>query len=652
VVAAILLLLGVGSARALNIMDLVHDTPATRQRYHLEIVGFSTETVGTGVSESLDSPTGIWLARQRYLEVGEKARADALLSRLAMKRVEQGRRNLIPQAVLLIRESFREMEEKRWERADQLMEYASTLAPDYPPVHMARGYLALRKGFGGVPAFLQGMVEAGGATLRESSHLAVLIGRAAGSSLLLGALVALCWAGALLIRYQGHLRHDLQEYLYGGRRVFTPARRVVLVSLVVAPVIIFASPLWLAALVICGCWAYQEKRERTVSVAVVLLMVAMPLASRLGSRALRFLDNDLNQAIIAVANGSETLDQTGFLENYYQSHLDDPVVAFTLAQHAWRSGDRAVAEKMFRTLTEVGGPLKVEATINLGNIRMSEGDLQGATRLYRDAVAAQPGSATARFNLGQALNLQFQFNEGGEEIKKAIELDKSFISMGTATGAPDNPEKSLASADLPASHFTRQLVAGSLFTMGGEEDLLWRLTLTSVPPLVFPLVLGLIAAGGIGYSSWLAQRGATRRCQKCGRPFCALCTPGAAKSSSCLQCQHIFQVKEGVDSSARVEKMVEINAYQSRRSRLGFILSALLPGSGHVFFGRTPAGVAFIFLSVLLVVLGVGWEGPFTGKYDLVHPWRVLFVKTVLLALVLVYLVNLLTLYRLVRRAK
>ena len=46
------------------------------------------------------------------------------------------------------------------------------------------------------------------------------------------------------------------------------------------------------------------------------------------------------------------------------------------------------------------------ATVNQGGLRLAQGDLDGAEKLYRDGIVIDPGNATAHANLGYLLALR------------------------------------------------------------------------------------------------------------------------------------------------------------------------------------------------------------------------------------------------------
>ncbi len=175
---------------------------------------------------------------------------------------------------------------------------------------------------------------------------------------------------------------------------------------------------------------------------------------------------------------------------------------------------------------------------------------------------------------------------------------------------------------------------------------LWPASFTGVSGDSFPWAVGAAAILGLGAAYYLKRRGLTRRCSKCGRPFCPYCLPGAGRSIICPQCQHIFVVKEGVESAMRVEKMIEVRRHQKFRRATGLAISVIFPGGGQIYFGRPLIGVVVSAFSAVFLLLVARWQGPFVDRMWFVYPWRETFHNAAFIGLAAVYLINLSSAYR------
>jgi tetratricopeptide (TPR) repeat protein len=629
-----------------TVHDPIHDTPLSRKRYRMEILGFGTElTPVTAADTAGNMAEGIWLTRQRYRDLGEREKADAQLEALINWRQAQGRENLVPYAALLIREAFRAMEEDDISRAQELSRFAVRMAPGYPPVHMAAGYLSFKANRFNLPAFIVGWYRSMRATVDDAYHLLVFLGAVTVTLLITGILISLIWGVSVILRYSVYLIHDLEEFF--GRRFHPKMRRTAALLVFLLPLLTLTTPLWLVGLAVAVTWTYQRGRERFVSLLVLLLLGLLPLFTWTVTSSLVFMEDELTRAMMAVRSGSEEPEHGKVLEEYRAADPGDGSLNFSLALYYMRTGDHEKAEELFQAQLEDRGPLEFEAIMNLGAIQAGRGDLESAEETYRQAVEFRPDSAAAHYNLAQVLNLQFNFGEGERELKKALSLDKTLVSERPSAKG-DGSGQLLVGQGLPTSAFLSRITDFRDSRPVRETGRhLWKIFVSGVSPRVFPIFLAGLVILGVVIQVRLQKRGLARRCSKCGRPYCPVCLPGAAKTKLCPQCQHIFLVKEGVESAMRVEKMMEVNSYQKGRFRLAFFTSVLLPGSGHIYLGYPLWGIMFASVSALLLVAVMGWQAPFADLSHLLFPWSRMVWRLGLIALLTVYVINLTTVFRL-----
>jgi tetratricopeptide (TPR) repeat protein len=71
-------------------------------------------------------------------------------------------------------------------------------------------------------------------------------------------------------------------------------------------------------------------------------------------------------------------------------------------------------------------PAHADAHLNLGRLHHERGDLAGAERHYRAALAARAEDATAAFNLGVALQDAQRWSEAIGAYRQALELDAAY----------------------------------------------------------------------------------------------------------------------------------------------------------------------------------------------------------------------------------
>ena len=107
-----------------------------------------------------------------------------------------------------------------------------------------------------------------------------------------------------------------------------------------------------------------------------------------------------------------------------------------------------------------------KATVNQGGLRLAQGDLDGAEKLYREAILIDPGNATAHANLGYLLaarglgvsaNTCLVFEDAVVGVQAALRAGMRAVGVATA----------YEPADL--------LAAGAERVIGTFEGLTWPL---------------------------------------------------------------------------------------------------------------------------------------------------------------------------------
>ncbi len=558
----------------------------------------------------------LWRARARAIEAGNREQADALIEQLLAVKVELGRRNLFSQAAAVISEAVSEADGGRQGRARVLLGFAQRLAPDYPPVYRAEAYLAKKGSPLNLVGYTLGLANDFRARFKDARYTVNLIGRASLSLAAAIVLWGLFWMIGMVAAHGGLVFHDIRERIGGGKRLVTAKARILAAVAFIGPLaVVFPSPLWLIALGILGSWIYQSTAERRITLAVTVLLAILPFSVWVASTSRAFLSDESTRALMDFSSGEDTPEDVRVIERLLKDRPADQAVRFALAQDAWRSGKAALAEESYRSLS-ASGSLRLQSTVNLGVILTSRKDLDGAEEMFRQALELDDSAAGAHYNLGQVLNMKFRFQDGENELRRAVQLDGELMSFHSA-GAQD---KGLMLERLPPWQIVRHLMRPrDLASLLPVKNEFWPLFLTNVPAQVFPIGLLLMGALGAFYANAFQGRG-SRRCAKCQRPLCPLCSP-ARKASVCQQCQHVFGVKEGVESSLRVEKMVEIKSRQHRRRVTGLLLSVAAPGAGQTYLGHPISGALTGFLMAPALVLLSGWAHPFAPPSDLAYAW-------------------------------
>ena len=167
--------------------------------------------------------------------------------------------------------------------------------------------------------------------------------------------------------------------------------------------------------------------------------------------------------------------------------------------------------------------------------------------------------------------------------------------------------KAVVDAHLTLGEMSRLVLSESMGEAAAEQGVWADLRRPSSMAGIAAAVLALLVFVVVGSRP-------SRRCERCGRPFCFRCKTAREGPESCPQCMHLFLKKDGLAPGVRGEKLQEIDRYE-RWGRWGRALARLLaPGSDRLAAGQTISGAVLL----LLWTLGLSWI--FLGGALLVPP--------------------------------
>ncbi|MHB1238086.1 MAG: O-linked N-acetylglucosamine transferase, SPINDLY family protein, partial [Gallionella sp.] len=94
-------------------------------------------------------------------------------------------------------------------------------------------------------------------------------------------------------------------------------------------------------------------------------------------------------------------------------------------------------------------PNPARAHLNLGNVLLLKGDLEGALQAFRTAIQHKPDHAGAYYNIGNALLGNGQFDEAAANYRSALEIQPDYAevhcSLGVALKELGQPDDAIAS---------------------------------------------------------------------------------------------------------------------------------------------------------------------------------------------------------------
>ncbi|HVR70149.1 MAG TPA: tetratricopeptide repeat protein, partial [Vicinamibacteria bacterium] len=398
-------------------------------------------------------------------------------------------------------------------------------------------------------------------------------------------------------------------------------------------------PLWMLALL----FIYLDGREKVVVAGLLVCGLAVgPLVMVLEARTLA-KRNPLFDASVASLEGGPDARATTALEDAGRLHADDRDLVYLLATQYRKAGRYDDAAALYRELLRQQ-PNDTFALNNLGNLEFAASEFQAAIARYKLGIEGGPPpavGATFYYNLSLAHLQRFEYQPAQEARLQANRLAGGLVS--SYDGAWKYDKGDYAVVDLGPT--AEELWAKFLGTAEGVRVKNVAGQGTPGTPLGdlagalrnrFTAFLAVFVVVVLGLSRWRGPRMFTRRCVKCGTPFCKRCQLGAS-AGLCTQCHHLFIVRDGVSGPARNQKLLEVQEEENRRDRLFLLLSLALPGAGQVYAQSTLLGVTLVaawagILSVTLLAAGLL---PLThAPSSLAPPWG---LGIALLLLLVVY---------------
>jgi tetratricopeptide (TPR) repeat protein len=581
----------------------------------------------------------LWPAFVEADGAGDDERSGRTLREIRRLRMERNIPSLDPVGLGLVERGALRLGAGERERAEDLFRAAVDLAPGLPDGHAGLAVALLKKGpLGVVPS-----VEA--AATGVSSF--VLTGRgslrAADAATVTGllALFAFGWAlaASLLLRHGGLLLHDLEEWL--GPAHSRSASRALFLLLLLLPVTTFQGWSWLPLWALALLFAYSERREKAVALALLAATLAVGPAVAALERRLRTARNPLFEASLAAVESAPGRAAIARLEEAARADPEDRDLVYLLGSALRRAGRYADASALYRQALATD-PSDAFARNNLANIEFAHGGYESARARYRagtEGAAAREVAATSYYNLSLVHLQKFEYQAYGEAKSNADRLDPGLVA-DYDRWRYDTRDYAVVDLGLSLDDVRRKFdgaeagVAVRNVARGGPREgarggllAAARNRLAAFVPL-FALVVLLVAR-------WRGPKAFTLHCGRCGAPFCRSCHLGQVSGGLCSQCYHMFVVRDGVSGPARNRKVAEVQGADRRRSRMFRILSVLSPGAGQVYGGWTLRGAVLLAAwYAVLSSLVSGRLAPFTDvPRRLAPPWAWVAAAMALLAI-------------------
>jgi tetratricopeptide (TPR) repeat protein len=578
-----------------------------------------------GEAKGKESPAKIWQAYREFVQKGAWNKCGNELEKLYQWKLNQGIRNHYFYAIALLRENEQLSQESGEEIGPVLLGYAKRMAPDFSEVYYAQAQWI----WSHQPFSLTRFARAGWYWLEGGYYSYANIEESIpqyanlGYGVMFGFLLALgIYAAILAFRYYPFFHHHLRHLL--NLNLHPTAQAVLGVVLLFLPFALGIGWLGLFLAWLLAFWVYQSRGERTVSLAVLILVLLLPSAVRISSSFVSSVTENGVPEIIRANNGIWSPELHRQLLILQQRQAEDPDLLQAVSLVEKRMGNFPEAEQHLRRWIQLEGK-SAAAHNNLGNVYLATNRVDQAIEAYQKAIQLDSTRTESYYNLGQAYLLNLLLNEAESEFRRAKELRPQLISFYTSI-ASRHPNRMTIDRSLEPLQLWKRMLGER---PEGErlEKAFWAffggrfpLPFGEVFGVAFLVLLGVIHWGG-------RRRPLIRRCERCGRLICSRCSRSLVIGNQCLQCVKAFAKNPTGDSQPLKEKRLEVARHQLRQFVLSRWLSFLLPGAGHIYRGHAKEGFVYLSIGSLFLVKAILWKGWIPNPLELAIsspvPWLV-----------------------------
>ncbi|HDH50832.1 MAG TPA: tetratricopeptide repeat protein, partial [Nitrospirae bacterium] len=485
---------------------------------------------------------------------------DGLLER----RAELGLKNLEPQSVFLIKKGEQAYKQKREKEAIKLFEQARELSPDLPLsyLYLAKAHFSLSpKKLYKASGYLLGAWRALLNNFWWSFQTAGMFILSLFISLHVSVIIFLV---VLMTSKLSLYVHDIIE----------DKRKILLL---IAPVL-FAlfGPIFGVIGFILPFWVYLKEKEKivlysAVGISFIIILMFPVFSSFTGASQDRTL-----RSVIKINEGIFTGESQEI-----STTRDDYEALFSRALELKRRGRYDEAISIYNELLKIKSDARVYN--NLANCYVGLGRYDTASGYYNQALESAE-MASASYNLSQLYREVFDFSDAEEYYDRAVRADARKVALySSIKGMSVNRfvmDETLENRELWSLAFKWYPYYSSSVSLGRMQSFTGR----GASIFLLVILMAVLHVYKSKVSRW------AYRCRRCGEIYCSACEKRISHEDVCLTCfKTLVQVSE-LGPKERVERILEIQHYRDDKNQRLKLLTAILPGSGHIYYGRTVYG--------------------------------------------------------------
>jgi tetratricopeptide (TPR) repeat protein len=504
------------------------------------------------------------------------------INALKQQRAEHGLRNLEPHSLVLTDKGLEALQKNRKDDADNYFRRAKELSPDLPlpyfylsRTHLSFSPKSLRK----ASEYLMETARTFPRHFWWSFHTT---GMVAMSIYLAFYIAFIAFFFALLFSRLSLFIHDVIE---------NKSRILLLLPSIV---LVFFGPIFGIIALILSFWIYLKDREKNVIYVCISILILLVLLLPLYSSFLGASYDKPLRDIVRINKGIYTGESAEILNDQTEYEA-----LFSRALYMKRRGFYKKAISMYRKLLDQKNDAKI--LNNIANSYVGLGNYHKAVEYYNDALKIKK-MASAYYNLSQLYREVFNFIDAEDYYQQAVRIDPQMVNFyNSIRGGSVN-----------------QLVMDETF----NNKTFWSLAFKRSPDYKTSLFLGrmltftnrgfsIMLAGFLIFALYLYNRKASYgayRCRRCGAIRCSECEKRISREDVCITCFKTLVKVSELGSKERIERIIEIQRYRDSRNRHFKFLTAIVPGSGHVFYGWPVYGFIIMLLCTFFLSSALLWR--------------------------------------------
>jgi tetratricopeptide (TPR) repeat protein len=496
-------------------------------------------------------------------------------------RDEQGLKNLEPHSVALINRGVKALDEDKTEEAILLFNSARTLSPDLPLpyLYLAKAHFSFSQdGFYSTSSFLLESWDAFWGNFWWSFQTSGMVGISFYFSLYISIVV---FSAVLIASKLNLYMHDVME---DKRKIFL---------LLPALVLVFFGPAFGLIGFLLPFWIYLKSRERVVLYCCFSLLVLTLLFLPFFSSFLGASQDKPLRDIVRINNGIYTGEAT--LPSREDKSFES---LFLYALDKKRKGNFSESITMYNELLNQRQDARIYN--NLANCYIGLGDYNSALNYYNKALELSKMASTY-YNLSQLSREVFKFDEAEEFYAQAVNIDPLKVAS----------YKSIKGSSVNSLVVDETLSPRKLWELPRERSHLYKSSrfigrMFFFINRGFSLVLLLLVIFALfSYGKKVAS--GAYRCRRCGDIFCSECEKKLLKEDICHTCFKTLVKVSELKSKERIERILEIQEYREERNKYLKVLTLIVPGIGHVYYGWTVFGFSLILFFSFFLSASFSW---------------------------------------------